>query len=114
VRLWTAINGKATLYNDYFYTESSITPAAMTSPANGSTLTGASTTFKWTTGAGGVTGYYLWIGTTAGAHDLLNAAVAGTSYTATVPTTGATIYVRLWTAINGKATVYNDYTYVTQ
>jgi hypothetical protein len=28
-----------------------------------------------------------------------------------LPTTGATIYVRLWTQINGTTMLYNDYTY---
>jgi hypothetical protein len=28
-----------------------------------------------------------------------------------VPTTGATIYVRLWTLFNGTTFLYNDYTY---
>jgi len=42
---------------------------------------------------------------------LLNAYVAATSYIATLPTTGATIYVRLYSVINGKATLYYDYSY---
>jgi hypothetical protein len=28
-----------------------------------------------------------------------------------LPTNGATIYVRLWTFINGMAPLHNDYTY---
>ena len=45
-----------------------------------------------------------------------NVYVTGTSYTATLPATGGTIYVRLWTAINGqtRTTLYNDYTYTNQ
>jgi hypothetical protein len=31
--------------------------------------------------------------------------------TVTLPTTGATIYVRLWTQMNGTTYFYNDYTY---
>jgi hypothetical protein len=29
----------------------------------------------------------------------------------TLPTTGATIYVRLWTVVNGTTFLSNDYTY---
>jgi hypothetical protein len=112
VRLWTAINGVSTLYNDYTYKEANVFAGAMTSPTAGSTLTGASTTFTWTAGGGGVTGYYLWIGSTLGGYDLVNMGpLAGPSVTVNLPTNGATVYVRLWTAINGLSTLYNDYTY---
>ncbi len=40
--------------------------ATITSPAPGSTLTSASTTFNWSAGSGGTTGYYLWVGTSPG------------------------------------------------
>jgi len=115
VRLWTFFNGGATqLYNDYTYTEFAPSAAAITSPSNGSTLTSASTTFNWNAGTGGVTAYYLWIGTTAGGYDLANTGpFTGTSATVTLPTNGTTIYVRLWTLINGGATqLHNDYTYI--
>ena len=70
----------------------------MTSPTPGGTLTSATTTFNWTPGTGGVTGYYLHIGTTAGAADLVNIGpLIGTSATATLPTNGATIYAQLQT-----------------
>ena len=84
-------------------------PATMISPAPGSTLAGPSTTFTWTTGSG-VSSYYLWIGTTAGGNDLYQAGISGTSTTVTLPTNGATIYVRLWSVINGGLQ-YHDYTY---
>ena len=72
----------------------------MVSPTPGSTLTGSSTTFTWTTGTG-VSYYYLWIGTTAGGNDLYQAGISGTSTTVSLPTSGATVYVRLWSVING-------------
>ena len=112
VQLWTAINGTASLSNSYTYTEVNVTAAAMTSPTPGSTLTGASTTFTWTAGTGGVTGYYLWVGTSPGTANLVNIGISsGTSATVTLPTNGATIYVQLWTAINGTASLSNSYTY---
>ena len=108
VRLWSVING-GLQHNDYTYTEFNPVPATMISPAPGSTLTGPSTTFTWTTGSG-VSSYYLWIGTTAGGNDLYQAAISGTSTTVNLPTNGATIYVRLWSVINGGLQ-YHDYTY---
>jgi uncharacterized repeat protein (TIGR03803 family) len=111
VRLWSVVNGKASLYNDYTYTEANVVAAAITAPVSGSTLSGASTTFTWSSGSG-VTGYYLWIGTSAGAHDIANLGeFTTTSTTVNLPTTSATIYVRLWSVVNGRPTLYNDYTY---
>jgi hypothetical protein len=87
--------------------------AAITSPAPSSKLTSASTTFTWSAGSGGVTGYYLWVGTTLGGYNLAKMGpFSGTSATATLPANGTTIYVRLWTFINGGATqLSNDYSY---
>jgi hypothetical protein len=112
VRLWTILNGTTYFYNDYTYTEFA-QPATMTSPSNGSTLTSASTTFTWNAALGSVTGYGLNVGTTGvGSADLVNIGpLSGTSATVTLPTNGATIYVRLWTVFNGTTYFYNDYTY---
>ena len=85
--------------------------ATMASPSPGSTLTSALTTFTWNAASGSVT-YGLNVGTTSGGADLVNIGpLAGTSTTVTLPTGGATIYVRLWTIYNGTTYVYNDYTY---
>jgi hypothetical protein len=86
--------------------------ATITSPTPGSTLTGASTTFTWNAGPAGTTGYYLWVGTSLGAADLVNIGpLSGTSATVNLPTNGATVYVRLWTVINGTTLLSNNYTY---
>ena len=112
VRLWTVFNGTTYLYNDYTYTEFSQSASAITSPAPGSTLTSASTTFTWNAGSGSVTGYGLNVGTSPGGADLVNIyPLSGTSTTVTLPTNGATIYVRLWTIFNGTTYLYKDYTY---
>jgi len=112
VRLWTVFNGTTLLSNDYTYKEVTQSATTMASPANGSTLTSASTTFTWNAGSAGTTGYYLWIGTSLGTANLVNIGpLSGTSATVTLPTTGATIYVRLWTVFNGTTYLYNDYTY---
>jgi len=117
-RIYSYING-AWQYNDYTYLESG-TPvkAVLTSPTPGITLTGSSATFTWTAG-GGVTKYLFELGTTGhGSSNVYNA--AGTSTTALttgvvsgIPTTGATLYARLYSYING-AWQYNDYTYTEQ
>ena len=111
VELWTKLSSGALLSNSYTYTEVNVTAAAMTSPAPGSTLTSASTTFTWSAGSGGVTGYYLWVGTSAGTANLANIGVTGTSATVNLPTNGATIYVELWTKLSSGALLSNSYTY---
>jgi sugar lactone lactonase YvrE len=115
-RLFSFING-GWLYNDYTYIESgSPTKAILTSPTPGNTLAGSSVTFGWTAG-GGVTQYELKLGTTGvGSTNVYNGLVT-TSLTSgsinNIPTTGATLYARLFSYING-AWQYNDYTYKEQ
>jgi hypothetical protein len=112
VRLWTILNGTTYLYNDYTYTEFSQSASAITSPAPGSTLTSASTTFTWNAGPAGTTGYGLNVGTSLGGANLVNIGpLSGTSVTVNLPTNGTTIYVRLWTILNGTTYLSNDYTY---
>lgn len=82
---------------------------AMLSPAPGSTLPGGSVTFTWTPILG-ASQYSLWIGSTPGATDLGNVLVSTTSFTASLPVTGATVYVRLWSLIGG-VWQSKDYTY---
>ncbi len=87
------------------------TPATMTSPTNGTKLTGTSQTFAWS-GGSGVTQYTLYVGTTKGAHDLDNInAGTSTSYDVTgLPNNGEALYVTLISLIGG--TPYSEaYTY---
>jgi hypothetical protein len=52
------------------------------------------------------------VGTSPGTANLVNIGpLSGTSATVTLPTTGATIYVQLWTLINGATFLSNSYTY---
>ena len=63
-------------------------------------------------GSGGVTGYYLHIGTTPGAADLVNIGpLSGTSTTVNLPTNGATIYVQLRRLRTGGTILENNNTY---
>ncbi len=112
VQLSTMLNSYTLLSNSYTYTEFTQSPAVITSPTNGNTLTGASTTFNWNAGTGGVTGYYLWVGTSPGTANLVNIGpLSGTSATVTLPTNGAPIYVQLWTKISSGTFISNSYTY---
>ncbi len=112
VRLWTTIDGGTQFHNDYTYTEPTGTGATMVSPTPGSQLTSASTTFTWNAGSGGAITYSVWIGTSVGALNLgAIGPQSGTSGTVTLPANGATIYVRLWTTIDGGTQFHNDYTY---
>lgn len=124
VRLTSTIAG-INSSNDYTYTAYSTatgcgtsTLATMASPTPGSTLPGASVPFSWSAGCN-VTQYYLYVGTSAGTNNLYGAS-QGTALTGTVPnlpTTGQTLYVRLWSFLSTAATDlstgwhFADYTY---
>jgi len=108
-RLYFEINS-VWYHADYTYTAG--TAPAITSPTPASTLTGSSQQFQWS-GGGGATAYQLWVGTTSvNSHDLYASGVTtGASATVNnIPTTGGTVYVRLYIEING---VWNheDYTF---
>ena len=94
----------------YTYTEASQVAASITSPANGSTLTGASTTFTWVMN-GSTAPVYLHVGTTVGGTDLVNIGpITGGSTTVSLPVLGNTVYVTLESQVNG-VTVDIPYTY---
>jgi hypothetical protein len=100
--------------NTYTYTTYSVASAAgvMTTPAPGSTLTGSSVTFDWTSGSG-ASAYWIDVGSTAGAHDLYSSGNLGNVQTVTVnglPTDGVPIYVTLYSLI-GSTWVGNTYNY---
>lgn len=81
-----------------------VTPASITSPADGSTLAGTTQTFQWNA-ATGATLYQLWVGSTPGAYDVGYFPMGGTTGTtvdvAGLPTDGRTLYVTLWSSIDG-------------
>jgi len=113
VRLYSKIAG-VWQYNDYTYTAEPL--GVLTTPAPGSTLTSTSSTFTWKAGVG-ASEYELWVGTTGVGSSGLNYPGLTTSTTETVSdlpaTGGGTVYVRLWTKINGVWN-YNDYTYIAE
>jgi hypothetical protein len=72
-------------------------------------LTGAVTRFSWSSGIG-VSYTAFWVGTTQGGYDLYAGVEYGLSRILTLPTNGQTIYVTLWSYVNG-AWQSNAYTY---
>jgi hypothetical protein len=85
--------------------------ATMTSPASGTSFGGSSVTFAWRP-AGGAASYWLEVGPTVGSNDYFGQSVGlATSQTVSaLPLLGGPIFVRLWTARNGRWQ-FNDYRY---
>jgi hypothetical protein len=111
VTLWSYING-AWLSNAYTYTAyagAGSEKATMLTPAPSSVLTNAVTKFTWKSGVG-ATYTALWVGTTPNSYDLYAGLENGLSRILTLPTNGQTLYVTLWSYING-AWLSNAYTY---
>ena len=116
VRLWTHVSSGWLTPYDYTYTAASgcsaPVAAEMQSPAPGSTLTGTSVTFSWTTGSGGVDQYWLDVGTSAGSGGISAGATTSTSKTVSgLPCDGSKVYVRLWTHVSSGWLTPKDYTY---
>ncbi|MCP4105944.1 MAG: hypothetical protein GY749_10470 [Desulfobacteraceae bacterium] len=108
-RLWSEVDGEW-LYNDYTYTACDMT-AEIQAPTPGSALGSSSQTFTWDDT--GVSGYWLWIGTSAGSHDVYSGN-QGTDTSAAVsglPANGETLYVRLWSQVDGVWIYNTDQTY---
>jgi hypothetical protein len=110
VRLNTQVGG-VWYFNDYTYTAfGALVPAAMITPIDGSTLTGASETFTWNA-VEGATRYAIWVGTSPGTYNITSSFATGTSITLNgLPTNGIPLYVRLNTQIGG-VWYANNYTY---
>jgi len=105
VRLWWLTSGASWASADYTYAAKSPGGGggggvpAITTPAAESTLSGSGQVFTWTAGTG-ASSYWLYLGSTAGANDLLdrNMGSSLTTTVATLPTDGRTIHARLWWA----------------
>jgi hypothetical protein len=113
VTLYYLING-AWQSNPYTYTAfgGSATKGTMTSPTPGSTLTGSTVTFTWNAGSAS-TAYWLDAGNVAGGNQYYQSGNLGNVLTTTVttlPTDGTTVYVTLYSMVNGQW-VSNAYTY---
>ncbi|HWG20170.1 MAG TPA: choice-of-anchor D domain-containing protein [Terracidiphilus sp.] len=87
--------------------------AVVTSPTPGSTLSGTSATFTWSA-VSGATGYAVYVGTTGVGSDNIfqGSSISTTSQAVTGLPTSGTVYVRVWSYLNGFWTSI-DYTYKT-
>jgi hypothetical protein len=89
-------------------------PAQLISPDPGSPLGGASATFGWSPGSG-VSQIVLYVGTDGpGSYDIYFGSQGAdvSRVVSNLPTDGTTLYVRLWSLVDG-AWRYLDYTYRT-
>jgi hypothetical protein len=98
-RLWTKVGGV------WRFTDSTFVPlplkARLTYPADRSLVVVTPFTFQWTPRAG-AQAYYLYVGTTAGAHDVVDTGeIQGTSYFRAGLPSVRTLYVKLWTKLGG-------------
>ena len=78
-------------------------PGQITTPTQGSTLSGSSVTFNWTAGAG--TAYWLDVGSTAGGNNYYQSGNLGNVLTTTVaglPLNGTKVYATLYSLISGQ------------
>ncbi|HBZ72485.1 MAG TPA: hypothetical protein DEP35_23205, partial [Deltaproteobacteria bacterium] len=87
-------------------------PPTLSSPSCGSTLGGGAVVFTWTDNGAGVTDWWLYLGTSQGANNLLDSGRLGTTSASVsgLPTDGETIYVRLWYRTPGRAWHFSDCT----
>jgi hypothetical protein len=114
VTLYSLISG-AWSGNAYTYTALTATGglAALTSPVPGTTLSGMTVTFTWSSDSS-ATAYWVDIGSTAGGNDVYSSGNVGTTLTTTVytlPANGNTIYVSLYSYVGGQW-LNNPVTYV--
>jgi hypothetical protein len=79
----------------------SASTAVVTSPANGAVDANLTQPIQWTS-VSGAQSYYLYVGSTLGAKDLVNTGeIQSTSYTASGLPRGVALYARLWTKLAG-------------
>ena len=109
-----SLAGGQWLSNAYTYTAFSASGAqgVITTPTPGSTFNGSSVTFDWTAGAG-ASAYWLDVGSSPGGNQYYQSGNLGTVLTVAVnglPTDGSTVYVTLWSLVNGQW-LNNAYTY---
>jgi len=79
-------------------TQSSTSSVAITSPTSGSTLSGSTQTFSWSSSTS-ILQYWLYVGSTQGRGNLYNSNSLETATSCSVsglPTDGRTVYARLW------------------
>jgi len=104
--------GPGTVYNDYvFKAYNGGTKAELQNPPPGSQLSASNVTFNWSVGMG-ATKYWLDVGNSQGQGDISAGELTAASKTVSgLPNDGRTLYIRLWSYINGSwGANYYDYT----
>jgi hypothetical protein len=111
-RMWTKVGNVWRFVDSTFIvTHAPIVTSTLTYPANHAASADMSQPFRWTTVAN-IQAYYLYVGTTLGAKDLVNTGeTSATSYLAGNLPVGQTLYARMWTKVGGHW-YYNDTTFV--
>jgi hypothetical protein len=113
-RLYTRFN-TTLVYEDYTFTATTLPPAALISPTQGTMFSSASQAFTWNS-VTGATYYEFFVGSTGpGSYNLYYSGhLSVTSVTVNnLPTNSETIYARLYTNIGGTLE-YIDYTFTAQ
>jgi extracellular elastinolytic metalloproteinase len=113
VRLHFQIAG-AWSFRDFTYTAATATPEIY-SPVPGTTLPGATVTFQWRSNGAPIGEWWLYLGSSIGARDILDTGSVGASTSRTVsglPTDGRTIHARLWYRQTGMSWFSVDFAYV--
>lgn len=99
-RLWTKA-GNVWRYTDSTFTVAPV-KAVITSPASGAVNADPSNPIQWTSVAG-AQAYYLYVGTSPGAKDLVNTGeTTSTSHPASGLPLDQTVYARIWTNFAGS------------
>jgi hypothetical protein len=99
-RMWTKAGGVWRYTDSTFSTP--VVPATITAPADGATNVNPLVPVTWTA-VGGAQAYVLWIGTTAGANNVVSTAeMQQTSYQPASLPAGQTLYARVWTKISSS------------
>ena len=112
VQVWTHYAGVWLTPQQYTYTPpaSGTQLGIMTSPAPGTQLPSTTVTFAWTSGGSGT--YWLDVGTALGQGDISAGPTISTSKPVSqLPCDGRTLYVQLWTQLNGVWQNPQRYTY---
>jgi endoglucanase len=112
-RIYAELGGSFTNYQDIAFTAAGGGEAVFTNPTTGQVAVDTTKPFTWSTVAA-AQGYYLMIGTSLGADDLLNSgglAATQSSYETPLLPTGKTLYARIYTELAGAYTRYEDVTF---
>ena len=102
LRLWVKVANVWSYIDRTITATATVTPTAhFITPTNGATNVNLAQAIQWTSVAN-AQAYYLYVGSSLGAKDLLNSGeLSGTSYVAFNLPLGQLLYARLWTKVAG-------------